>query len=213
MKRGFTLIELLVVIAIIAILAAILFPVFARAREKARQTACLNNVKQISLAFMMYANDYDEFLPPLNNGNASGTYWWMDLTEPYMKNRDILACPSAPRKPYAYGAMFATLALDRWSWNPGASASLAEIDKPAEAVMLSECEREGHPEYNMVWIYPLGRYTLGFSSAFPNNGIPRPGRHNGGNNVGFCDGHAKWIADQTMFDPDWSGWTAQPPGL
>ena len=63
MRRGFTLIELLVVIAIIAILAAILFPVFARAREKARQTACLNNVKQLSLAVMQYTQDYDEILP------------------------------------------------------------------------------------------------------------------------------------------------------
>jgi prepilin-type N-terminal cleavage/methylation domain-containing protein/prepilin-type processing-associated H-X9-DG protein len=102
-RNGFTLIELLVVIAIIAILAAILFPVFAQAREKARQTSCLSNIKQQGLAVHMYAQDYDETLPPWWVPNAAVTdppgasaihYWYVNLI-PYTKNRDVFRCPSA----------------------------------------------------------------------------------------------------------------------
>src|SRR6056297_2712951 len=104
-RRGFTLIELLVVIAIIAILAAILFPVFARAREKARQTSCLSNVKQIGLAWQMYVQDYDECIPPyyvpnsvrgpeLPDLGSSTTLYRQDLIYPYTKNIQIWICPS-----------------------------------------------------------------------------------------------------------------------
>jgi len=115
-RKGFTLIELLVVIAIIAILAAILFPVFARAREAARRTACLSNLKQIGLATLMYANDYDEKLPLLHQEWAWGVTTWLDFTSlfgtyvptghraenyppqvlllPYIKNYQIFECPS-----------------------------------------------------------------------------------------------------------------------
>lgn len=94
MRRGFTLIELLVVIAIIAILAAILFPVFARAREKARQSSCLSNVKQLVLGCLMYAQDYDERWPYYNReGRYFYTYdneyhygMWYKVIEPYIKN-------------------------------------------------------------------------------------------------------------------------------
>jgi prepilin-type N-terminal cleavage/methylation domain-containing protein/prepilin-type processing-associated H-X9-DG protein len=122
-KKGFTLIELLVVIAIIAILAAILFPVFAQARAKARQTQCLSNMKQIGLGVMMYSQDYDEVFP-LNAGNtvlgnAATRFTWRELIMPYIKNgirqdvtgaqyqgRDralsgLFQCPDAPGlKPY-----------------------------------------------------------------------------------------------------------------
>ena len=91
--RGFTLIELLVVIAIIAILAAILFPVFAQAREKARQTQCLSNGKQISLGLLMYANDFDNRLPVYNWPES---YMIAARAMPYIKNRDIFKCPSSP---------------------------------------------------------------------------------------------------------------------
>src|SRR6185503_1415129 len=86
-RRGFTLIELLVVIAIIAILAAILFPVFAQAREKARQTSCVSNIKQSTLACLMYSQDYDESLPlsAYNAANQPLTTWY-DLVEPYVKS-------------------------------------------------------------------------------------------------------------------------------
>src|SRR5580658_1927210 len=120
-RTGFTLIELLVVIAIIAILAAILFPVFAQAREKARQTTCTSNVKQIGLAWLMYVQDYDESFPPTNSvqnansgwvnsptftgkypckpcrphlqSNPSVTYDPTIYAEPYIKNYDIFKCP------------------------------------------------------------------------------------------------------------------------
>ena len=102
-SKGFTLIELLVVIAIIAILAAILFPVFAQAREKARQTSCLNNVKQIGVGFLQYVQDYDETFPladengllrsaPYNNDLYTAE--WQNSTQPYIKNAQVLRCPS-----------------------------------------------------------------------------------------------------------------------
>jgi prepilin-type N-terminal cleavage/methylation domain-containing protein/prepilin-type processing-associated H-X9-DG protein len=91
MKRGFTLIELLVVIAIIAILAAILFPVFAQAREAARKTTCLSNVKQLALAHIMYSNDYDEQLATSWSYGFPGEFTW--AVQPYIKNLSILICP------------------------------------------------------------------------------------------------------------------------
>jgi len=99
-RQGFTLIELLVVIAIIAILAAILFPVFARAREKARQTSCLANIKQIGLGCLMYATDYDSNYPQnwlgqCGNAPTTGGYDWQETTQPYTKNWQLYICPSA----------------------------------------------------------------------------------------------------------------------
>lgn len=93
-KPGFTLIELLVVIAIIAILAAILFPVFSRARENARKTSCLSNLKQIGLAFTQYSQDYDEYMIK-GRYSPSATSSWMLRLEPYAKSRQIFRCPSA----------------------------------------------------------------------------------------------------------------------
>jgi len=95
-RHGFTLIELLVVIAIIAILAAILFPVFARAREKARQASCQSNLKQIALAFKMYDQDYDERTPGgwYASWNATEPYFWCWTIYPYLKNKQLLVCPS-----------------------------------------------------------------------------------------------------------------------
>src|SRR5437870_12394037 len=98
---GFTLIELLVVIAIIAILAAILFPVFAQARDRARMSACVSNMRQIGAALLMYVQDYDETYPYIRfhgEGGQQGlyTYCWRNAIRPYLKSVDVMACPSNP---------------------------------------------------------------------------------------------------------------------
>src|ERR1700737_2441877 len=103
-KNAFTLIELLVVIAIIAILAAILFPVFAQAREKSRQAVCLSNTKQMGLAVSMYSQDYDERLPMGGNAAPGKPNRWYDWIAAYQKSRGVNICPSAPgQKPQDYG--------------------------------------------------------------------------------------------------------------
>src|SRR5205085_5932984 len=109
-RKGFTLIELLVIIAIIAILAAILFPVFAQAREKARQTSCLSNTKQLGTAYVMYLQDYDETFPPHvtertaplgtpDTPEARAPYSYKTKLDPYVKNQGVYKCPSAPAWP------------------------------------------------------------------------------------------------------------------
>jgi prepilin-type N-terminal cleavage/methylation domain-containing protein/prepilin-type processing-associated H-X9-DG protein len=135
-QGGFTLIELLVVIAIIAILAAILFPVFAQAREKARSSSCLSNQKQIALAFSMYAQDYDETYCPYLDANSTvgtgpgGQAWWEDMVRPYIKSGNvggILTCPSASTRAYAYSMNGALAGL-----------SAAQAVKPADTVLIAD---------------------------------------------------------------------------
>jgi len=126
MRKGFTLIELLVVIAIIAILAAILFPVFAKAREKARQTSCLSNMKQLGLATMMYCQDYDEMYPTRWKCCA-GLQWplaWPWVLEPYINNRQIYICPSEGGHPwYGQGTGYASW----WTGVPKSTCSLKAL--------------------------------------------------------------------------------------
>ena len=93
-KRGFTLIELLVVIAIIAILAAILFPAFAKARESARRISCVNNLKQIGTSIMQYSQEFDEKLPPAREGSQDPTPWWPMMIKPYLQDTGVYKCPS-----------------------------------------------------------------------------------------------------------------------
>lgn len=109
-RSGFTLVELLTVVAIIAVLAAVLFPVFARARESARRSSCQSNLKQIGLAGMQYTADYDGCLPPavMAHGADPGsvsTQTFVDLLQPYVKNLQIFVCPSFPRPSYATGTV------------------------------------------------------------------------------------------------------------
>ncbi|MFP3903696.1 MAG: DUF1559 domain-containing protein [Armatimonadota bacterium] len=194
MRRGFTLIELLVVIAIIAILAAILFPVFARAREKARQTSCLSNMKQLGLAFSMYAQDYDETMPYMRRDHGQSFPYpdpsysnyrgpWFVSIYPYVKNIQVYNCPSSSYKwngrwthPFNYG-------MNRRISN----AQLAAITYPAETVAV--VDSWAHPEYGSSggkgW--DVCEYYPGVSSI----GYLDP-RHNEGVNMAFCDGHAKW---------------------
>jgi prepilin-type N-terminal cleavage/methylation domain-containing protein len=135
-RTGFTLIELLVVIAIIAILAAILFPVFAQARDSARQSTCLNHMKQLGTALMMYAQDHDETLPSWPfQAKAGGLFndprfqvWgysvWVDATMPYVKNRGVFACPNGPTAtrstwPITNMSRTGTMGLQTWPSSPG----------------------------------------------------------------------------------------------
>ncbi len=190
-RRGFTLIELLVVIAIIAILAAILFPVFARAREKARQTSCSSNLKQITTACIMYVTDNDEQLPP-NRFN----WTWM-VEEGYIKNEQILRCPSTQVMTNAgglelyrvsYGVYFCDYA--RAFLGKCQSLSYAGIQYPSQKWWIMDAERSAvtrcwkqcdaqAPEYRGWASWP----------------------HNNGFNASFYDGHVKWFSKTILERP------------
>lgn len=209
-RSGFTLIELLVVIAIIAILAAILFPVFAKAREKARQTTCLNNMKQISNAWMMYTQDYDETCPLLVHHDASQRTWEGEL-EPYVKSWGIFNCPSGNNArgtgPYMASGVTSMIGRDTLGWNASVFnydtflIKMADLDMPAETAFV--CDSSG---VNWIALPPAGvagNTGTGSSGSWDwtntyenpmNNENPRPSdRHSGVVNTAFADGHAKAV--------------------
>lgn len=154
---GFTLIELLVVIAIIAILAAILFPVFAQAREKARQSTCLSNEKQIGLGVLQYVQDYDEYFPLGQEANAANQMWAMEI-QPYIKNGSnspawgsfepvggVFTCPSSPQPLNISYSARSDVFPNMWNGAPFSSTKLAQIDSPASKVMVFEFGSQGQP--------------------------------------------------------------------
>lgn len=201
--KGFTLIELLVVIAIISILAAILFPVFARARENARRSSCMSNLKQISLGIFQYTQDYDEKFPIHNDSSKtpSGYGGWSVLLDPYLKSTQILQCPSdsstAPTTPNAVGytdyAINLTLSYDG---SAARGLSLAALTYPAQTVSL--CEDQGTVGGTAR---SLGHFWSSGNGDSTNATAPVAGfatfrgaadRHLDGANFAFADGHVKW---------------------
>ena len=213
-RTGFTLIELLVVIAIIAILAAILFPVFAKAREKARQTSCLSNLKQIGTSIMMYAGDYDDIYPINFQDASSGAgsavqipLTWPNRIMPYIKNDQIFACQSDGRPPnvdfagcrplllsYSWNANMGIDIPAYYSWLPFRMTELARVVAPAQCVMLSDDDSNWLAE---GW---GGMFNTLDSPDWGDLFYPEilRGRHNEGDNFMFADGHSKWVNTQGL---------------
>jgi prepilin-type N-terminal cleavage/methylation domain-containing protein/prepilin-type processing-associated H-X9-DG protein len=232
-SRGFTLIELLVVIAIIAILAAILFPVFAQARDKARQATCLSNIKQLSLGVTMYAQDYDEMLLPRATSLSCGggamynryvcdptryvLNWW-DIVLPYTKNNGVYYCPSAAPfsssqlQPHGitnvsigynmsvyyvqpnYSLVTRVAVSAQNTYFPG--VTMAQVTRPANTILLGEA---GHVWSPSATARPFNSKDnpspILATQPTAESGSewgPEP-RHGEGANMGFVDGHAKWM--------------------
>lgn len=224
-KSAFTLIELLVVIAIIGILAAILFPVFARARENARRSSCSSNLKQIGLGMMQYTQDYDERLPLNDNGPqwANGqAMCWIDMIRPYIKSDQVYICPSADAAKTDKifldydnsGRAAFTYALNNVYWNvPQQSlfekpaASLASLDDSSGTVFVGDSQRF-NTTTNTQWGFQVVGDTF-FSTEPTSLGNDAQGRfaarHFDGTNFVFFDGHAKWLKLDSMREKNADG--------
>jgi prepilin-type N-terminal cleavage/methylation domain-containing protein/prepilin-type processing-associated H-X9-DG protein len=209
-RKAFTLIELLVVIAIIAILAAILFPVFAQAKRAAKKTVCLSGEKQIALGAIMYSNDYDDLLPPPDSslnpspGVYATSFWWYEVTDnynttpitnsydntagllqPYLKNSQIDGCPEASGQIPIGGPGGPPMGISENIWsNTGPTSS---FDSPASTIMLAD--------QGILYGYAgdVHDYARPEFFVYADDFLPSmEGRHNGGSlNAAWFDGHAK----------------------
>jgi prepilin-type N-terminal cleavage/methylation domain-containing protein/prepilin-type processing-associated H-X9-DG protein len=224
-RRGFTLIELLVVIAIIAILAAILFPVFAKAREKARQSVCASNQKQMGLVFLQYVQDYDECWP---NVNANGQDWPLSIY-PYVNSYGIFGCPDDP-SPSPTKLSYAMNTLIFW-WNGGGAVCMnSKFTAPANTVLLFEftngatstngvangvcatsngTTKSGSIQYDGGGLmdgtsaqaaYETG--IMGGRTGLDASETTNVGIHTNGSNFLFCDGHVKWLPGTSVSTGD-----------
>ncbi len=188
-SNGFTLIELLVVIAIIAILAAILFPVFARAREKARSSSCQSNLKQLATGIAMYVSDYDQFLPYRPWG-ATVNYCIVEQLYPYVKNEQLFVCPSLPTGHGSYP-----------SNHPRASCLSQQLAYGINEYLFGDGVR-----HETSIIYSGKAYTVAdinhyfFRAEDAGHRGRLPARHTDGLNAAFYDGHVKWFKLESAFN-------------
>jgi prepilin-type N-terminal cleavage/methylation domain-containing protein len=207
-ESGFTLIELLVVIAIIAILAAMLLPALSKAKERAKATQCLNNLRQITVATMLYGNDYRDYIVMLYiNGvtppgawfpSTDGT-WWIDSLKPYMHTTNIINCPSAGPQ---WGISENHPDIGGWREKP---AKLVEIRHPSDSVVFADAGKIANPtEKNPDrWVEEKGKTQLyyrtasneGYYDTDPQRPVNRHGRRC---NCGNADGSAAGAAVSTL---------------
>jgi prepilin-type N-terminal cleavage/methylation domain-containing protein/prepilin-type processing-associated H-X9-DG protein len=216
-KRGFTLIELLVVIAIIAILAAILFPVFGRARENARRLSCQSNLKQIGLGVLQYVQDYDEMYPIQGQGvnwgafDAGITGGWAFIIQPYVKSTQILQCPSETNSgdstasatnyqytDYAYNSVLGGMSPNQAGGETSSSSTGPLLPRSASVLTFSSntimlLESPAVSNLNGHWAQGSsgGATGVGVPASLPPYGASF--RHLEGSNFLFADGHVKWF--------------------
>jgi len=218
-RRGFTLIELLVVVAIISILAAILFPVFAKAREKARQSACNMNLRQLSMGLMQYAQDYSDTLPNYYwaEGEA-GNPWsatWFAAVYPYAKSIAVYECPTSPIKGHqtwdvwVWGPFADTLYTNNYGYNEiignwQGGLSLTRLSASTDTVLLADSSSSWIGGYwSLVWPdRAFLRRVAGARGGFACDCPPVVSSaidwetyslHTGGSNIAFADGHVKMV--------------------
>jgi prepilin-type N-terminal cleavage/methylation domain-containing protein/prepilin-type processing-associated H-X9-DG protein len=209
-RRAFTLIELLVVIAIIAILAAILFPVFAQAREKARQTTCASNLRQLGLAEMMYAQDYDNrYVPWWGDGVAKGL-GWSSILMPYAKNEQFFSCPSDKvsrggakniKRSYTMNGdwyspdsrgLSRSYTTDNGKGAPLGGYSEADVEQPATTIMFCDRWASGNLLYSQGWSVSATECHL-----HPGPGNMGLNNHMDATNFCMADGHVRWLKRTT----------------